>query len=312
MNWILIISVLVMLAVLAAMAGFYRWLSWTRAAEARLQAASAPVEAELRSARGLTGSVNRRLKNMSYGERLERQLIAADSKMSAGEFLIMRLTVTLGLLAVGLLISGNLVGGLLLSIIGWMVPGMWLSRKQAARAKLFAAQLPDMLTMLTGSLRSGYGLLYAMTLIEKEMPDPIATEFGRVIRETALGYSIGDALDHLVERVQNDDLALIVTAVHIQNEVGGSLAEVLETIARTIRERIQLKGQIQAITSQQRATGTMLSLLPFIVGTLIFMMSPDYMSSILQPGWTLMIPISATVMVIMGNIVMKRVTAIDV
>ena len=312
MNWLLIISVLVTLAVLAGMVGFYRWLSWTRAVEARLQAATVPVEAEARDTRGLTGSVNRQLRRMSYGERLERQLIAADTKLSPGEFLMIRITAFLGGFALGMLISGSPIAGLLLALIGWLIPGMWLNRKIAARAKLFADQLPDMLTMLTGSLRSGYGLLYAMTLIEKEMPEPIAGEFGRVIRETALGYSIGDALDHLVQRVQNDDLALIVTAIHIQNEVGGSLAEVLDTISRTIRERIQLKGQIRAITSQQRATGSLLSALPFIVGTIIFLMSPDYMSSILQPGWPMMIPIVATIMVIMGNIVMKRVTEIDV
>ncbi len=86
-----------------------------------------------------------------------------------------------------------------------------------------------MLSMLVGSLRIGYGLLHAISVVKDEMPAPIGPEFGRV-RETALGFSIGDALDHLVERVQNDDLALIVTAIHIQNEVGGSLAEVLETI----------------------------------------------------------------------------------
>jgi tight adherence protein B len=312
MNWLLIISLLVTLTVMAAMAGFYQWLGWTRAAEARLHASNTPVESELRSARGLTGQVNRRLRRIGYGERLERQLVAADSKMSAGEFLITRVAAALGGAVIGFLISGNPVGGLLLGIVGWIIPGMWLSRKLASRTKLFADQLPDMLTMLTGSLRSGYGFLYAMTLIEKEMPEPIAGEFGRVIRETALGYSIGDALDHLVERVQNDDLALVVTAVHIQNEVGGSLAEVLETISRTIRERIELKGKIQSLTAQQRATGGLLSGLPFAVGTLIFLMSPDYMSTILQPGWPMLIPVVATVMVIMGNIVMQKVTAIDV
>jgi tight adherence protein B len=168
------------------------------------------------------------------------------------------------------------------------------------------------LSMLTGSLRAGYGLLYAISVIEKEMPEPMASEFGRVLKETALGYSLSDALDHLVERVQNDDLELVVTAVHIQSEVGGSLADVLETISRTIRERIQLKGQIRAMTSQQRITGSMLSGLPVVVGAALFLMNPEYMSGILQPGWPLLIPIGATIMVIFGNIVMGQVTKIDI
>jgi tight adherence protein B len=116
----------------------------------------------------------------------------------------------------------------------------------------------------------------------------------------------------LVARVQNDDLELIVTAVHIQSEVGGSLADVLETISRTIRERIQLKGQIRAITAQQKMTGTVLTALPFVMGTILFLISPDYMSDILKPGWPMLIPISAVVMVVMGNIVMKQVTKIEI
>src|SRR5690606_33892306 len=106
--------------------------------------------------------------------------------------------------------SGMAISGLALSCIGWMLPGIYLSRKHAKRVKAFADQLPDLLTMLIGSLRAGYGLLYAVSVVEKEMPEPMASEFGRVVRETALGYSIGDALDHLVERIQNDDLALVV------------------------------------------------------------------------------------------------------
>jgi tight adherence protein B len=180
------------------------------------------------------------------------------------------------------------------------------------RVKAFGEQLPDMLTLLTGSLRAGYGLLYAITVIEKEMPEPMCSEFGRVVKETALGYSLSDALDHLVERIQNDDLELIVTAIHIQSEVGGSLADVLDTISRTIRERIQLKGQVQAITAQQRMTGSVLTALPFVLGTVLFLISPDYMSGMLQPGWPLLIPIGTTVMVILGNIVMVQVTRIEV
>jgi tight adherence protein B len=169
-----------------------------------------------------------------------------------------------------------------------------------------------MLTMLTGSLRAGYGLLYAISVIEKEMPEPIASEFGRVLKETALGYTLSDALDHLVARVQNDDLELVVTAVHIQSEVGGSLADVLETISKTIRERIQLKGQIRAMTSQQAMTGNLLSALPLLIGTAFFFINPDYMSSMLQPGWPMFMPITAVVMVIFGNIVMKQVTKIEI
>lgn len=312
MNPVALISLLIMATVFTIMIGFYHWLGWTRVVEMRLQASLRPVDAEVSNRSRLADRMTKRLSRMSFGERLEHQLAAADSNMSVGEFVMIRLALTLWAFIIGWLIARQPVAGMLLACFGWIGPGMWLSAKKNRRAKLFGDQLPDMLTMLTGSLRAGYGLLYAISVIEKEMPEPIATEFGRVLKETALGYSLSDALDHLVTRVQNDDLELIVTAVHIQSEVGGSLADVLETISRTIRERIQLKGQIRAITSQQKMTGTVLSALPFIMGTLLFLISPDYMSGILQPGWPMIFPIGAAVMVIMGNVVMSQVTKIEI
>jgi tight adherence protein B len=281
--------------------------------ESRLHASLAPVEAEMTGTRtSIADHMSNRLSRMSFGERLERRLVAADSSLSVGEFMLTRVGITAGFLLLGWLISGYLIGGLLLAVIGWILPGIWLGRKQGKRAKAFADQLPDMLTMLVGSLRAGYGLLYAITVIEKEMPEPMSTEFGRVVRETALGYTISDALDHLVQRVQNEDLELVVTAIHIQSEVGGSLADVLDTISRTIRDRIQLKGQIQAITSQQRMTGTLLSALPIVLGTVLFLMNGEYMMAMFVVGWPIMIPSTAFVMVILGNIVMRRVIQIDV
>ncbi len=312
MNWVAIISLLIMGAVFALMVAVYRWLGWTRVVEARLHASLKPVEIHTGSRSRISENMTKRLSHMSYGEKLERQLIAADSTLSVGEFLVMRLAVTLWAFLLGWFIARQPVAGLLLSAIGWVAPGMWLRSKQSKRAKAFGDQLPDMLTMLTGSLRAGYGLLYATTIIEKEMPEPIAGEFGKVLKETALGYTLNDALDHLVERVQNDDLKLIVTAIHIQNEVGGSLAEVLDTISRTIRERIQLKGQVQAMTSQQRITGSVLTGLPVLMGVALFLINPEYMMEMFQPGWVLFMPATAIFMIIVGNVVMSQVIKIDV
>lgn len=312
MNSVLLISVLITATIFAAMVGVYRWLGWTRAVEARLQASLKPIDAEVSKRTRLSDRMTKSLNRMSFGERLELQLTAADSNMSVGEFMMFRLAATLWAFVIGWFLSGQPVAGILLAVFGWIGPGMWLTMKKNRRTKNFGDQLPDLLTMMTGSLRAGYGLLYAISVVEKEMPEPIASEFGRVLKETALGYTLSDALDHLVARVQNEDLELIVTAVHIQSEVGGSLADVLETISKTIRERIQLKGQIRAITSQQKITGTVLSLLPFIMGTVLFVISPGYMSSMLQPGWTLLMPVAAVIMIIFGNIVMNQVTKVEI
>jgi tight adherence protein B len=168
-----------------------------------------------------------------------------------------------------------------------------------------------MLNLLVGSLRAGYGLLHACNVVKDEMPSPISTEFSRVIKEVSLGFSINSALDHMVDRLNDEDLSLIVTSIHVQNEVGGSLADVLDSISGTIRERIKIKGQIRVMTSQQRATGWMLTGLPFATGTFLMMINPEYMMEMFQPGWPLLIPAGAVFMVILGNLGMKWAMKIE-
>ncbi len=225
--------------------------------------------------------------------------------------MLIRFGLTALLFLLGWLISRNLLGGLLLSGFGWMAPGLYLKQAQTKRAADFATQLPDMLNLLVGSLRAGYGLLHACNVVKDEMPNPIGAEFARVIKEVSLGFSVTTALDHMVDRLKDEDLSLIVTAIHIQNEVGGSLADVLESTAATIRERIKLKGQIRVMTSQQRATGWVLTALPFAAGTFLMLLNPDYMMEMFQPGWPMLIPLSATVMVILGNMTMRMVMKVE-
>lgn len=307
---LLLIPFLVMLAVFFAFVGIQRWLRQQGEVERRL-VASFGDDIELRRRNLLTDQVTQKLGNSSMAARLERQLAAADIKMNAAEFLIIRFGLTFFLLLLGWLISGYLLGGLLLSGFGWLAPGMVLKHYQTKRSRDFANQLPDMLNLLVGSLRAGYGLLHACNVVKGEMPDPISAEFDRLIKEVSLGFNITSALDHMADRLNDEDLALIVTSIQVQNEVGGSLADVLETISATIRERIKLKGQIRVMTSQQRATGWVLTGLPFATGTFMMLINPEYMMGMFQPGWTLFIPIGALVMVILGNIAMRWAMKID-
>ena len=289
MYMIMGITVLIAIAVFLVMVGVYRWLGWTREVEGRLAESMAPVQSELNSGRrSLTDKLNKRLQRMSFADRLDRQLAAADSRMTVGEFLILRGGLACATFVAGWYVSGQPIGGVLVAVAGWMAPSIYLRMKQGKRAKAFANQLPDMLSMLVGSLRAGYGLLHAITVIEKEMPDPIAAEFGRVVKETALGYSLGDALDHLVGRIENDDLALIVTAVHIQSEVGGSLAEVLEIISKTIRERIELKNEVYSHHGAAAHHGLYFVGAALHRGTILMLISPDYMMGMFQPGWPIL------------------------
>ena len=308
---VLLIPLLIMIAVFFIFAAIYRWLRESGDLDRRLSASLGTEDVELRRRQALSRQVNQKLGRLSMAARLEHQLVSADIKISAAEFLMIRFGLTALLLLLGWVISGTIFGGLLLSLIGWIGPGIYLNFYRSKRSRDFANQLPDMLSMLVGSLRAGYGLLHACNAVKDEMPNPIASEFDRVIKEVSLGFSITAALDSMADRMEDEDLSLIVTSIHVQNEVGGSLADVLETIAETIRERIKLKGQIRVMTSQQRATGWVLTGLPFATGTFLMMINPEYMMEIFKPGWPLFLPIAAVIMVILGNITMQMVMKID-
>ena len=259
-----------------------------------------------------TDSLDKQIVKLSATSRIEQKLIAADSKMTVTEFILTRIGFGGAAFLLGWMISGYVLGGLLLGGLVSMAPVFQMNRQIRQRSAAIEAQLPDMLALLTGSLRAGYGLLQACNVVQHEMPKPISTEFARLLKETSLGISLPEALNHMVDRVKNEDLEMMVTAIHIQNEVGGSLAEVLETITHTIRDRIELRGEINSMTASQRMTGWMLSLLPFGVGTAMMMISPDYMMEVFQPGWPILIPIGAVIMIIIGNIAMRYMMKMDV
>jgi tight adherence protein B len=306
------IALLIAGAVLAVFKALHNSLRWTNEVQQRLASSFAAAAVQPRPRRSFALSVNRPLGRFSLSTRIEQQLTATHTKLTVTEYLMIQVGSALLGLILGWLISGLFLSGLMLAVVGWMAPSLVLRRRQAQRAKQFADQMPDMLSMLVGSLRAGYGLLHACRVIQQEMPDPMATEFDQMIKETMLGYSINDALDHLVERMGNEDLELVVTSIHIQNEVGGSLADVLETISGTIRERIRILGEIKAMTAQQRMTGWMMTLMPFGLATIMMLINPGYMMGLFQPSWILIIPIGAVLMIVIGNIVMRMVVKIEV
>lgn len=310
MNVTLVIALLIFVAIFMVFIGIYRWLSNASEMQQRLMGVLPQVEDEV-NRQMLAKKVNEQLSGYSFIAKLDHQLQAADISMSATEFLMIRAGAAVGALILGWVLSGVIFGGLALAVIGWVVPGIMIKMQQSKRTRLFNEQLPDMLSLLVGSLRAGYGLLHACRIVNQEMPDPISKEFSRVLKETSLGYSLNDALSHLAERIESEDLELIVNAIAVQNETGGSLAEMLDTITTTIRDRIKLKGEIRVLTTQQRFTGYILTGLPFGTFALIMMLNPGYIMEIFTPQW-MFIPAGALVMIFVGNIIMQQITKIEV
>ena len=253
-------------------------------------------------------SVGRR----SFAVSIKEDLARADLALTVTEYLMIRIGLVVLFVILGYLIQRNLLVAMIMGVIGLFLPTVYVRSRQSARLRKFDRQLPDVLDHLQGSLRAGYGLLQAVEWVSRQLPDPVGEEFDRVIREVQLGRGLMDALESMVRRIPSDDLSLIITAIRIQYEVGGSLAEILEIVAHTIRERVRIMREIQVLTSQQRYSGYVLMLLPVGLAVFLMVINPEYEMRLFTPGPTLCIPIGAAVLMILGYLIMRRIVNIEV
>lgn len=245
-------------------------------------------------------------------EELNLQLMRADWKITSTEYILIRLVVMLVGFVLGWLFFGSLLSGLALAILANLLPGILLRRSASRRQIKFEGQLVDVLVLITGAVKTGFSLLQAMEVVEREMQPPAADEFRRVHIEVGLGISLSQALDNLSARMQNQDLDLVVTAVKIHNQVGGNLSTMLEAVTETVRERDRLFREARVITTQQRYTSYLISLLPIAIGLMMFMLNPDYIMQLFTNGPIIIIPILAVIGIIAGHFVLQRITKIEV
>jgi tight adherence protein B len=234
--------------------------------------------------------VDELLSRRSFGANWRAQLARADLKLTVSEYLGLHVVSMIVAAMVGffILFHYDIVMTIISGAVGIFLPRFYVTYKTGKRLGTFEQQLPDILGLWVNSLRSGYSVLQALEAISREAPDPSASEIKRVVQEVQLGISMEDALAHLLTRMPSDDLDLIITAVNIQREVGGNLAEILEVIGHTIRERIKLKGEIRVLTSQGRITGYLISGLPIVLALLLMLINPDYMGKMFADrlcGW---------------------------
>jgi tight adherence protein B len=226
--------------------------------------------------------LNKVVERRDFGANLLRDLGAADLKLKPSEYLAIWAGLTIGLPVVMYLIGfvvPSLQNPLILLlglVLGFMGPRLWLGRRKSGRLKAFNKQLPDTVTLIANALRAGSSFLQAIELVVRESRPPISIEFGRVIREVNLGLPFDVALENMVRRVKSEDFELMATAIAIQHQVGGNLAEILDSIAFTIRERIRIKGEIRTLTAQQRMSGYVVGLLPFGLAFFIYLAAPTF------------------------------------
>lgn len=250
--------------------------------------------------------------SMFVSEELSLQLLSANWPITETEFLLIRFWGSVIALILGWAILRSPLSGLGFAVIVYLIPSIYLRMSINRRQLAFERQLVDVLVLINGAIRAGYSLLQSLDVVVREMKPPASDEFRRVRREVGLGLPISQAFLNLTSRMQNDDLYLVVTAININQQVGGNLVTMLDAVTQTIRERVRLFAEVRVLTSQQRFNSYILTLIPILVGALMFALNPTYMAGLFTPGIWLCIPIGAALGVILGNIWIRRLSRIEV
>ena len=217
----------------------------------------------------------------SHTGKLADDLQKADLKLKSSEWVVAVAGVGIG---TGLLLTlrfGTPIMLLVGPVAAWLCSGVFLKFRQGRRTRAFNNQLGDTITLLSNALKAGHSFAQALSSVSRNASAPISEEFSRATREIALGIPVDDALNHMVQRNKSEDFDLLVTAVQIQRVVGGNLAEILDTIAYTIRERVRIQGEIRTLTAQARVSGIIITLLPFGLAGVLELISPSYFGPML-------------------------------
>lgn len=323
---ILFIAVAVFLAVVSIFLGLRRGGSSEGTMASRLEAfrgdGEAPVLREepassLKQQRSYSGFpiLSAFLAQFKGSEAVAVHLERAGVPLRVGEYYMIRWGMAVLFFVVPLIFGPSLFM-LLISlgtgVVGYLAPAMWVSGKRKKRMVRLNAQLVDMLGMVANSLKSGYGLMQSFEFAARQMEAPLAVELRRMLREANLGLSAEDALNALGGRIDSKDLDMVLTAINIQRAVGGNLAEILDKVAFTMRERERVRGEISTLTAQQKMTGIVIGGLPVFMFAVFMVMNPAYMGILFQDLTGRVMLLAAIGLEFMGYFTIKRMMAIEV
>jgi len=265
-----------------------RYAAGGRPGQAERQATGSGPISDLIAQSAAMATLNKAVEQRDFGANLAREIARADLKLKPSEYLAIWGGAIVGIPA-AMFILGVIFPALrspifLLAgaVMGFFLPRFWLKRRQGQRLKAFNSRLADTITLVGNALRAGSSFLQAIEMVVRETEPPISTEFGRVIREVNLGLPFEEALENMVRRVRSDDLELMATAISVQHQVGGNLAEILDSIAYTIRERVRIKGEIRSLTAQQRLSGYVVGFLPIGLTGALTLIAPGFMDPMFQ------------------------------
>jgi tight adherence protein B len=276
--------------------------------------AETPKEEKVKAS-PLTDYLDRTFSQSHWFESISKDLAQADLKLRPTEYGLLMVLACVGMGVLAAFLFGNFFFGLIGGVVGLFIPGFYVKQKKSGRLHQFENQLADMLNLCVNSLRAGYSVVQALESVAKEMPAPTNGEIRRVVQEVQIGLTLDTALENLLRRMSSPDLKLIVTAINIQREVGGNLAEILDTISHTIRERVRIKGEIRVLTSQQTVTGYLIGFLPFALAGFLYLDNRAYIMRFFDPATRscgIPMVVCALLLIFAGFFAISRIVSIEV
>ena len=277
---------------------------------ASVGAASAALMKDRRLSR--IGLFNAILQHLAITKNLVRVIRQAGLKKRVGEVLLYVPLLAAAAFIAATLLLGKLMFAVLAAVFAGLLPLMIVLRLRRRRMALFGEQLPDALDLIRAALQAGHGFLSALQVVAEEFPDPIAAELTEVAEEIRLGLTVREALQHLSERMEDPNLPILSTGVVITQEVGGNLAEVLDNISYTIRERFKLLREVRVLTAQGRLSGMVLTGLPFFVAVCLILFNPEYFKPMMESRTGLYMMGYGIGSIALGHVLIQRIVRIKV
>ncbi|AZV57745.1 type II secretion system F family protein [Clostridium sp. AWRP] len=249
--------------------------------------------------------------NKKKDKKLEVELMKADLSITVEELLVIKILFSSAFAFLTFAVFKNYFIIILIYILIWNVPKFIIRKRKKDRIKHFDSELNEGITIISNSLKAGYSFLQAIAVVSEETSDPFSKEFKKLLKEMSLGISEEDALKNLLNRVESEDLRLIVNVILIQKDIGGNLSEVLDNISETIRERQKIKNELKTLTAQGRLSGIILMLIPIFLGVAIYLFNKEYILLLFTTSIGLIMVAAAVLSELLGLLMIRKIINID-
>lgn len=254
----------------------------------------------------------KRFTKIKVSQKFRRDLVISGISLRPEEFMVMWIVIVIAPVLVMSILRLHVLSILAVALLCAFLPLIYVNMKRKKKINMFSKQLSDALLIISNSLKAGFTFEQAIINITKDLPDPISSEFGQVVREIDLGLTLEESLTSLTKRMQSTDLELLVTTVVIQKEIGGNLADIIETISDTIKERVNIKNTIRTLSAQGRISGIVVAMIPVAIILVVTLLNPDYIMPLFSTTFGFILLGIALSLEIIGYLVIKKIVNIKV